>query len=569
MEKRITIQSLVKAWFQKKGIANIIWCHRNTVRNIQNENPIKNKVIQDSKIHQLDQYKDFIQSKIDQKLSLVRIHEELKSNMNYDKWYDALFKYVKTRKLKSDNAVYVVINSPPWEEAQVDFWYVWLTPCDTWNWKLQLRKTWVFVITLWYSRLAFYKTVYNQNIKTFLQCHIEAFEYFWWVPKTIKIDNLKAWVLKVSFYEIEYQPDYLEFSQYYNFKIIACKVRYPEEKGKVESWIKYVKNNFFKWRTSINKVNIWFFKNKNDLDLKLLEWQNNIANKRIHWTTKKIPEIIFNEEEKQKLLPLPNNPWELHESERRRVWRTCHIIIKWNYYSVPYKQIWNNVDIKITNNLIKIYELKNNELIATHNKLSDNIEWQYNTNNSHYPDYKRFDLRNCFNTEFQCLQWSKMKELWEHAYEYFLELYKGDRSWSRKIKWILHLEKTFWKDAINESCKRALWYGAFWYKVIENICKKWLYKDKDQNQDIYQNNKYQDKNINSNFNANTNINSNMNQNTNSDSNTNLSKNTNIDKNIDLNTDTKKDINKIYSNIVGYSVWITRPLSYYSQILINN
>lgn len=477
MNKRITIKNMIDMWYQKKDIANQIWCHRNTVTNIEKENPIKERVEQNNKIHPLDKHKEFIQNKLDQKLSLIRIHQDLMMNTDYNRWYDALAKYVKSRKLKSNNKVYVVINTEPWEEAQVDFWFAWLTPYDAWNGAIKLKKTWVFVMTLWFSRYWFYKSVYDQKVETFIQCHIEAFEYFWWVPEVVKIDNLKAAVIKHSFYEPEYQKDYLAFSKYYCFKILACKVRYPEEKGKVESWVKYVKWNFYKWRTAKNLENLWEFKNWDDLDNRLSDWQDNVANKRIHWTTKKIPEIIFNAEEKHKLINLPGIAWEVYESERRRVWTTCHIVIKWNYYSVPYKHIWNYVDVKIWKNLIKIYENKTYELVATHNRLAWGVEWEYITNNSHYPDYKRHDLKNCFNTEFQYSQSSKMKNIWESAHEYFIQMMKHDRDWSKKVKWILHLEKKYWKEVINLSCKRALEFEVYWYKVIENICNKWLYKN--------------------------------------------------------------------------------------------
>ena len=176
MNKRITIQTLVKSWLSKIEIAERIWCHRNTVTNIMKESPIKSSATRMNIVHSLDKFKEIIEYKINKWLSIKRIHEYLVEEKWYTKTYNTVQKYVKNHNLKP-SLVYQVINTDPWEEWQVDFWYVWLTPNPEKEWKK--RKTYVFVMTLWYSRKAFHKVVYDQKVSTFLECHIEAFEYFW------------------------------------------------------------------------------------------------------------------------------------------------------------------------------------------------------------------------------------------------------------------------------------------------------------------------------------------------------------------------------------------------------
>ena len=100
-----------------------------------------------------------------------------------------------------------------------------------------------------YSRLDYYEKVYDQKVKTFIQCHINAFESFQRVADSVRIDNLKAAILEANFYEPIYQKVYRDFSNYYGFKSIPCRIYKPNDKGKVESGIKYVKINFFKGRS--------------------------------------------------------------------------------------------------------------------------------------------------------------------------------------------------------------------------------------------------------------------------------------------------------------------------------
>ena len=72
---------------------------------------------------------------------------------------------------------------------------------------------------------------------------------------------------------------------------MPCRVRSPQEKGKVESGIKYVKNNFFSGRE---------FKNAQETEYKLKDWLSKKCNSRIHGTTKKIPRELFEKEERAK-----------------------------------------------------------------------------------------------------------------------------------------------------------------------------------------------------------------------------------------------------------------------------
>ena len=43
--------------------------------------------------------------------------------------------------------------------------------------------------------------VFDQKVNTWIQCHINAFNYFQGVPKVIKLDNLKSAIIIANFYE--------------------------------------------------------------------------------------------------------------------------------------------------------------------------------------------------------------------------------------------------------------------------------------------------------------------------------------------------------------------------------
>ena len=63
----------------------------------------------------------------------------------------------------------------------------------------RLRKTWIFNMRLSYSRLDYYEKVYDQRVETFINCHINSFEYYRGIPEIVKIDNLRQPYLRPIF----------------------------------------------------------------------------------------------------------------------------------------------------------------------------------------------------------------------------------------------------------------------------------------------------------------------------------------------------------------------------------
>jgi len=351
--------------------------------------------------------------------------------------------------IKKRDEIFVRIQTLPGEEAQVDFGYVGLTLDN--NGKK--RKTWVFNMRLSYSRFDYYQKVYDQRVETFIQCHINAFMYFGGVPETARIDNLKAAILQANFYEPVYQRLYSNFADHYGFKIIPCRIYRPNDKGKVESGIKYVKCNFFLGRT---------FSGGNDLDNQLRYWLDNICNQRIHGTIRKIPKEVFESEEKPKLKPLPIEEFKMPSVGSRKVYHDCHVFIDYSYYSVPFEYVGKEVDIDISKELVRIfYQTKE---IAVHPRLQEKGKFQTNVN--HYPKYKRFS-----NTEYQEMYQTKMADIGPYAEQiFFIVIQKHPQDWYRAIQGILSLIKSYPKEIVDLACKRAIAFRVCQYQVIKRIC---------------------------------------------------------------------------------------------------
>jgi len=454
MEVYTTIKTLKEKGYSKTKIAEMLGCSRKTVRKILKKLESGERIIMKrSAPNMLDCYKDYIIVKAADELSAIRIHQDLVEEKGYKGSYRTVAYYVK--KLRNTNEVYVRLHSLPGEEGQVDFGYVGRVVKEDGK----LKKAWVFSIGLSCSRYKYYETVFSQSVKIFIKCHINAFQFFGGIPKTIKTDNLKSAILKASFYEPEYQQEYLRFAKHYGFNPIPCRVATPTDKGKAESNVKYVKGNFFKGR---------MFESLEICNEKLIGWMNNVCNTKIHGTTKEIPIEKFKAEESHALLPLPTTPYEISEWVKRKVNIDTHINFKNNYYSVPYEYIGKEVTVEVQDKLILVYA--DNQLLTTHIRCYE--KGKFITNNSHYPAYKVI-------TELEYYKYydNKMAQIGENAKKYYEEmLEKTGYSCYRAIRGIIMLAKNYGSSAVDRACKRASFYQAYGYRIIKSICEKQLYE---------------------------------------------------------------------------------------------
>lgn len=398
----------------------------------------------------VDDYKQKILALLEKDLSGVRIHEELTRD-GFVGSYPTVKRYIN--KLKRKDNIFIRIHTEPGEEAQVDFGYLGMSRDDFGK----NKKTWIFNMRLSYCRLDYYEKVYDQKVETFIACHIHAFEFFGGVPQYVKIDNLKAAILEANFYEPIYQQMYKDFSIYYSFSPVPCRVASPNDKGKVESGIKFVKSNFFKAR---------IFNGSTDLDSKLRAW-NIGKNNRIHGTTRKVPYEVFMEEEKAVLSPLPPSRFKIAKISTRKVYHDCHIYVDYNYYSVPYEYVGKTVEIEIGDKLLKVFY--KGDQIALHPRIT--LKGQFCTVPAHYPDFKIIDP-----TEYQKIYKDKVDLIGPYCAELFNRtVEQKPKHWGRTIKGILSLTNFYSIDTVEASCRRALAYGIAEYQTVKRICKNAAY----------------------------------------------------------------------------------------------
>lgn len=452
MYKQITIKTLHNQGEKKSRIAQELGCHRNTVLNIVKRDGLIEKQTR-VRSSMFDVYKTQIKEWLDKKISRLRIHEMLLEYYEVLEKYDTLCKYIQKQFPKKVEAFGVQMHTPG-ETAEVDFGYLGMLP----GLSGKAVKTFALAVILPFSRLDFYAICYDQKLETLTSELKNAFDYFGGVPKRLKVDNMKTAILKNQHYDLEFNQDFLGFASHYNTVIIPCSPYSPEQKGTVESGIKYLQQNFVAGRV---------FQDESDIKRQLRSWMDNYANLRIHGTTKKVPLEVFEMEEKNKLQPLPREEFALFQRCVRIVSANCHIHFENNYYSVPSTLVSKEVTVRWNGQLVKI--IFEGAQVALHLKTTG--QGNYVTQRSHLPAYKIYSQ-----TEYQAKYEAKMVDIGEYAHKYFTMLLTTKESyWFRSVRIILGFEKEYGKEALNLTLKRALYYQATDTTTIKNILVGKLY----------------------------------------------------------------------------------------------
>ncbi len=353
--------------------------------------------------------------------------------------------------------VAIPVDTEPGEVAQVDFGYVGMIRDTKSN---TLRRAWVFVMTLAFSRHVFAKVVFDQKLETWQRLHVDAFQYFGGAPRVIVPDNLKAAIVRASFGvddEAALTRSYRELARHYGFMVDPAPPRAPRKKGKVEASVKYVKRNFFLPRKDLDVESV---------NRELLRWIEAIAGQRIHGTTWKKPLEVFESLEKAALLPLPRTPFEVVTWRTAKVHPDSHVAFGKRLYSVPWTLIGKEVWIRATASTVAIFESE--ERVATHPRsgLGDR-----STNDLHLPDHRK-ELRH------------RRREYWEEraaaigedALAYVRAAFDQDDVLLRlrTVQAVVtHLEP-FPKERANRACARALSFGNFKVGAIKSILRNAL-----------------------------------------------------------------------------------------------
>lgn len=387
-------------------------------------------------------------------LTLIKAHIKL-GRMGVDVSYSTLYRYARENLGFGGPKVTVrMADTQPGEVAQVDFGRMGLVydPETGRN-----RVLHALVVTLVFSRHQYVYLTHRQDLDALIAGIEAAWEFFGGVTRRLILDNLKAAVIRADRYEPVFNRTFQEYSRYRGFIIDPAVVRHPEGKATVENQIKYVRENFFKGESFIDRA---------QAQIEAEKWCRTTAGLRLHGTTRKRPLLVFEHDEQAALLPMSDERFDVP------VWAVCkvhpdhHIRFKNALYSLPTRYVGKQVDVKGTRSLVRMYF--QNQLIKTHQKAAPG---KRSTDFSDYPKEKSaYAMRD---VDFYMRTATKRGE---KQGAFMTELLSGDVPWAyiRQAQQLLRLSDKYGSARVEAACSRALAFGLTNVRRVERIIQQSL-----------------------------------------------------------------------------------------------
>ena len=393
----------------------------------------------------LDPFKgDIVRLLAQHDYSAQQIFQQLKER-GYPGRYTILRAFVRQVRPQPRPA-FLTLHFEPGQCAQVDWGCAGSVPVGSTR-----RRLSFFLMVLAFSRKLYLEFTLAETLEHFLACHQHAFEYFGGVVRQVWVDNCRVAVLSRAAGTVVFNPHYLDFAQHYGFQIRACGVGQPQEKGRVENGVGYVKKNF------LHGLELSDFQAINPA---ARYWLDTVANVRVHGQTHQTPQELFAQE---KLQPLPPQPYQAAFVQPVRVNSQFRIQVDGNAYSVPCQYASRQLTLKRFPDRLLVYD--QDKLVAEHVRRYDRLQ------DYELPDHVAPLLLHRKQAREQKLL-LRFLALSPKAHEYYQHLEQRRLNPKHHVQKIIALSELYGSEAVARALEDAFTYQAFSCEYIANLLQQ-------------------------------------------------------------------------------------------------
>jgi len=288
------------------------------------------------------------------KLKLTRIQELLAQRQ-------CLVPYMSLRRFiirkgwgKSSQTTVRMADTEPGEIGEVDFGRLGLM-LDPQSGRL--RQAWGMVTVLAYSRHEFLWPLFSQQLADVIEGLEATWAFFGGTPCYLVLDNFPAAVVGTDPLNPRLTRGFLEYVQHRGLIADPTRPGHAKDKPKVERQVPYVRERFFKGGQ---------FHDLSDLRQQARRWCLEVAGQRVHGTTRRLPLMVFQEEEKSQLLPYDGEPYDVPDWHSATVHPDHHISYRYAIYSAPYSTCppGTKLEVRGDSKLVQLYH--HGQLVKVH-----------------------------------------------------------------------------------------------------------------------------------------------------------------------------------------------------------
>ena len=380
-------------------------------------------------------------------ITAQRVFEELRE-AGYDGGYTQVKAHVcKVRPKPKPEPSYATPDYRPGEMSECD-WSPYTIDFD--DGTRSVVETFSYVLC--HSRRKSFGFHEHRDLHALMDGHVAAFARFGGVAEVCKYDSQKPVVLRWEGGQPIYNPRFVAFATYYEFRPLACTRGAPNEKPHVERAFWELERSFLNGRR---------FRNLDDMRSQLRHWQDTICDLRVHKKLKRTALEMFAAEEREHLKSLPCHAYDT----ARIVYRLCSLegFVAWdgNHYAVPYDHVTDILPVRITQDELHVYGADLSRV--AHHELAPKSAGQY------------IGADTCHRRKGQAVAdidqvRQAFAQMGEDAADFFTALAAGKpRLCGFHARQILLLRQRYATDDICAALRHARDYGALEHAAIARI----------------------------------------------------------------------------------------------------
>jgi len=361
----------------------------------------------------------------------------------------------KYRKYRRMNSVYMRKVYKAGERMLVDWAGITMKYS---NGKSNEKAVYIFVAVLPASSFLYAEPLCDMKMESWIQGHVNAFEYFGGVPRILVPDNTKTAVTKANRYEAELNKTYKEMAGHYGTVVVPARPYRATDKAPVETSVQIVE------RRIIAKLRHCKFLSFNEL-AEAFYTELEMLNDQPFQKRPGCRRSVFLETEQNELMKLPSKRYEYAFFKQAKASFDYHVSLDKNqYYSVPYQYAGQNVLLRWNSRTVEVFF--EGERIACHIRNND-PKVRYITEPSHMPESHR-----------AVADWSPRRFIsWaaktgDKTKEYITSLLKQKdhpEQAFRTCAAILRLASTVTKERMEEVCTLAVAQNIYSYTYFSRL----------------------------------------------------------------------------------------------------
>ncbi len=314
----------------------------------------------------------------------------------------------------------------------------------------------LFVAVLGASSYTWAEAFPDEQLPSWIQAHIHAFEFYGGVSQLLVPDNTRTAVDKACYYEPKVNASYEEMARHYGTAVLPTRTNAPRDKAKVESAVLHAErrllarlrnHTFF----SVAEVNQAIRKCLSDLNAQPFQ---KMRGSRLS---------LFKELDQPALRPLPARRYELGQWRKAKANIDYHVQVDWHRYSVPYRLTQQQVEVRLCARTVEIFH--KGLRVAAHAR--SRVRGGFTTDPAHRPKSHQKHLEW---TPGRLIDWAcTIGPLCSQVVAHLLERKPHPEQGYRAALGIMRLARGYGHDRVEAACRRVLAMDACTYQSIQSI----------------------------------------------------------------------------------------------------